>query len=238
MPKRITKTVYTFRELLAKGDTGAIDRARDWLREGQTDYNWWEYIYELWVAALDQIGFENAQIEFSGFWSQGDGASFTARVDLEKLIAFLAEPPEARETIAGNPEDFRPYIVGKCNGVRGNPKFAKLLKLVDYFDATVQRTGHHYSHENTCRFTADLRDRGEWWPPKRTQADMAIGKAPRVRAIFDDFCKAAEELRYDLCRAIYADLEDEHEYLTSDEALAETAEANEYHFTADGEREG
>jgi hypothetical protein len=161
-------------------------------------------------------------------------------VDLEKLIAFLAEPPEARETIAGNPEDFRPYIVGKCNGVRGNPKFAKLLKLVDYFDATVQRTGHHYSHENTCRFTADLRDRGEWVATKAHPSGYGNWESttPHVRAIFDDFCKAAEELRYDLCKAIYADLEDEHEWLTGDEALAETAEANEYHFTADGEREG
>src|SRR5258708_6719855 len=94
MPRAITKTVYTFRELLVLRKEGkttekAVHKAKDWLIEGQTDHDWWRYLHELWKKALDQIGFEHAEIAFSGFWSQGDGASFTASVNVTRLATFV-----------------------------------------------------------------------------------------------------------------------------------------------------
>jgi len=83
MPKTITKevTLYTFKELVDLEKVGtlkrACERARAWLQEGQTDHDWWDHTYDTWKSALAQIGFDNADISFSGFWSQGDGASFT-----------------------------------------------------------------------------------------------------------------------------------------------------------------
>ena len=252
MPKRLTKTVYTFAELKAKQAKGkataeAVERAAQWLREGQTDHDWYDYTYEMWKSALAQVGFDNADISFSGFWSQGDGASFTASVDLDVLINFLAAPPAANECIdsdGNGGEDFRPWLVHKCNGVQSNPKFAKLLKIVhaDLIDgARVYRGDSHYCHEHTCSFEAeDLRDRGEYHP--RTSATKYNGywesETPRVRKLYDEFVEAAEELRLDISRAIYKSLEEEHEYLTGDEAIADFAEANEYTFTINGKREG
>lgn len=49
---------------------------------------------------------------------------------------------------------------------------------------------------------------------------------------------AAEQLRLDLCGAIYKDLEEEYSYRTADEQLAEDAEANDYTFDANGRRDG
>ena len=50
MPRTITKTVYTFRELLVLRREGKVaqktlQRVRSWLTEGQTMYDWWEYIF-------------------------------------------------------------------------------------------------------------------------------------------------------------------------------------------------
>jgi hypothetical protein len=57
----------------------AKEQAREWYREGGLDYDWWEHIYEEWTAALKEMGFDGIDIAFSGFSSQGDGASFTAK---------------------------------------------------------------------------------------------------------------------------------------------------------------
>ena len=41
---------------------------------------------------------------------------------------------------------------------------------------------------------------------------------PSVDKLLHHFAKDAETLRLALCKAIYGDLEDEYEYLTSDDA--------------------
>lgn len=48
--------------------------------------DWWETEIDFWKKKLDRIGFENADIHFSGFWSQGDGACFDATINLKKII--------------------------------------------------------------------------------------------------------------------------------------------------------
>lgn len=239
MARTITKTVYSFSELLALHEQGkvlekAVQRAREWLIEGQTDHAWWEYLEEMWRDALDQIGFTDAEISFSGFWSQGDGASFTASVDVERLVEFVASEIKANKSIEpvpdnakvhGHDEDFRPWLVHKIGQETSlvNRRFRRLLKVRDYLDCTVRRISHHYSHENTCEFGGEFRAWDEY---------------PRLQALVEEFLSAAESLRKDLCKAVYQDLEAEYEYLVSDESLAELAEANGYFFDVSGHRDG
>lgn len=67
----------------------AKERARDNYREGNLDYEWWDHIYEEWIAELEEMGWRNPEINFSGFASQGDGASFTATgLDFRKWAAW------------------------------------------------------------------------------------------------------------------------------------------------------
>lgn len=83
-------------------EDSAKERARDWYREGALDYEWWEFIYEDWKTWLENSGFESPEINFSGFWSQGDGASFTCRsFDLTAFCNMLANPDTAKEKRLG-----------------------------------------------------------------------------------------------------------------------------------------
>ena len=67
----------------------AKERARDNHREGNLDYEWWDHIYEEWITELEEMGWRNPEINFSGFSSQGDGASFTADgLDFRKWAAW------------------------------------------------------------------------------------------------------------------------------------------------------
>lgn len=83
---------------LAQLDDRAKERARNWYREGGLDYDWWEYTIDEWKTELEDMGFDGVDINFSGFSSQGDGASFTAkRFDFLKWAEyFLSDKPTER----------------------------------------------------------------------------------------------------------------------------------------------
>ena len=242
MPKVFTQTrrivLYTFEELLKlesgeltvdediAPDSNAVDKAREWLQEGALDYEWWDTSYDMWKEALEQIGFCEPDISFSGFCSQGDGASFTCKsVDIERLLDFLCTPREASEVIDSLPdgkgEDFRPWLLHKTNAGYSSygPKMARLLTARDYISCRVERTGHHYVHSNTCTFYA------EW---------ERSGHYPRIEALVEEFERVGEALRDDLSDAIYKFLEEESEYLTGDEALSDSADANDWMFDRHG----
>lgn len=229
MPATITKTVYTFAELIeankkGKVSTAAVEKARAWLQEGATEHDWYDYTLDEWKKALDSIGFLDATINFSGFWSQGDGASFTASVDLEPLIRFMSSPPEAKQQLDTDKDGnyvWGPWLVWKAEGVRSNKKFSSvLLRVVNDCYLEVVRNSHHYSHERTCGLEDECN---------------ATGK--KTEALWKEFVEAVEELRVDLCHAIYKDLEKEHEYLNSDEQLILSSDANDYTFDNTGHRD-
>ena len=65
--------VYDYEEL----SENAKARARDWYREGGLDYDWYDSLFDWAKQAGACLGVQVDDIRFSGFWSQGDGASFT-----------------------------------------------------------------------------------------------------------------------------------------------------------------
>ena len=50
------------------------------------DYEWYEHIIEDFKTIVELIGFYDVECYFSGFWSQGDGASFKGRYSTDKRI--------------------------------------------------------------------------------------------------------------------------------------------------------
>jgi len=81
-----TITIYKFSELLPKAQEKVLEKFWDINIDGDW---WYECVVEDFKDKLDAIGFEDAEIHFSGFCCQGDGASFDARVNLEKIIKHL-----------------------------------------------------------------------------------------------------------------------------------------------------
>ncbi len=87
MPEIIETTVYRLDEL----DNAAKDRARAWYRQADFDHDWFEFVYDDFERICEILGvtLETRTVRlhggrtrpkpciwFSGFWSQGDGASF------------------------------------------------------------------------------------------------------------------------------------------------------------------
>lgn len=232
MPKKIEVTVYTFKELLELKNEKAIERAREKLREWATSHDWYEYTYEEWKKILEAIGFTSPEIQFSGFWSQGDGASFTSGVDVAKVLSFMTTEFTPTEGVMGETErDWLNYVCHELRESYYDIRYAELNnpELLDYLGASVERTSHHYSHSNTCSVEGDDRiwsycDNNELPEERRTHLER----------LFGEFIKDMEKLRKSLSELIYKALEADYEGRTSDEALIEDSEANEYEFEEDG----
>lgn len=125
--------VYTFDQLPENEKQKAIEKEIEAIGE------WWEAETEYYERFLDLAGFTDIEIAYSGFWSQGDGASFTGRFDAEtyrdnkKLKAEYKHDKELLE-----------YSVW----------LNKIFKQAFYkVSGTIKRCNNHYVHENSTEVT-------------------------------------------------------------------------------------
>jgi hypothetical protein len=72
--------IYTLPELTGS----AREKALQYLREGATDYDWFDFVYEDVKTIASIMGIEIDNIYFKGFCSQGDGACFDGRYKYKK----------------------------------------------------------------------------------------------------------------------------------------------------------
>ncbi len=134
-----------------------LDKYRDTNVEG---YDWWQYSYEMWAEKLAAMGYDIEDVEvyderryntetgkwqytgqkasrktysinFSGFWSQGDGASFTTNtIYIEEWLRY-----------------------------HNNPKYSRILKLLEnntsselWYSAKVVRESRYYHERSTTLY--------------------------------------------------------------------------------------
>jgi hypothetical protein len=120
--------VYTFEELPEHIQNKLIEDEREYL-SSDWDQFFYQDILDDWVTRLEDQGFNNPKINYTGFWSQGDGASFTTdNIDLIKLCDHLELWPEGKEKT-----------------------YRSLLENLSY-TAYLKRTNHHYYHKYSTTF--------------------------------------------------------------------------------------
>lgn len=236
MPEQMTITVYKFDELEGRAKERAATKLRDWA----TDHDWYENVYECAKEDGAKRGFEIEDIRFSGFWSQGDGASWTGSVDVKQFVEWMLEQPE------GTPE--HRWIDADRH------RYLCLIELMKdgwvERSVNVTRNGYHYVHEQTTG-----PESGVDWNPLFTEMELAgaeesflhsegvlkgasvvgVAEGIDIKTLIpelDDKIKA--EVR-SFSKHIYTHLEAEYDHLTSDESIAEMAEANDYRFDEDGD---
>jgi hypothetical protein len=78
-----TYTLYDLDELLTDVRQRVLDRHRHINVE---DAWWYQSIVSEWKTRLESMGYEDPMILFSGFYCQGDGACFEARINLERWL--------------------------------------------------------------------------------------------------------------------------------------------------------
>ncbi len=76
-----TETVYKFSELSDEAKSVAM-------QDDGLCYDWWESTYEWYIEKAEAIGYHTSaeEMEFSGFWSQGDGACISGSFNVEQWL--------------------------------------------------------------------------------------------------------------------------------------------------------
>lgn len=208
----LEQTVFQFEELSDE----AKERAREWYREGEGEYFSSDpFIYESAETAAKLIGIEfdtardgrEPAIAWSGFWCQGDGASFAGTYTFTRgaADAVRAEFPTntALHAIADGLQALQAHY--KLSGAGPGNVEGKVIKSgreahSGAMDATVtdSETGEEpEDYEITKRFLGFMRDFADW---------------------------------------IYEGLKAEYESRQEDEYVDDQIIANEYEFDEDGNR--
>ena len=159
MPRIIENTVYTIDEL----SDAAKENARNWYRQTGLHDEWYDFVYEDFETICRIVGVtlattpvrlygggtrDKPPIHFSGFHSQGDGASFAGRYS---------------------------YARGAARAIRAHaPKDAELHRIADALQAVQWKNFHQlhayvrqsgrYCHEYTMAIEVE-RDSPTWQPP-------------------------------------------------------------------------
>ena len=140
--RQITVNLYTFEEL----NNDAKEKAREWWRSGCFDSHVdYEPIYEGIIEKTAEYGMDinEDNISWSGFWCQGDGASFTC-------------------------EDIDIRTVCEKLGITFKHGLNELF--FDTTSASINRISHHYSHKYTVEVNVTAAEWVHWGEYKHITA--------------------------------------------------------------------
>ena len=194
---QIVKT-YSFNELSDEAKQVAFNNNSE---INVNHWNWYDCTKDDFHTILELIGFYNIDSIFSGFYSQGDGASFSANYRYKKGCL------KAVKQHAPNDTELHDIVEGIVSHQKNN---GYLLSC------EVSQRGYYY-HSNTMHFS--------WCKNDDSCFDWK-----------NDFVEdELEQLFKNLADWHYSCLENEYEYLTSFDAVAEMLEANEIQFLENGE---
>jgi len=185
-------------------------------RQYEPDYEWWDYVYDNAKEDAHQYGFRIDDICFSGFYSQGDGASWTGSVDLvtwlEKHRPDCIKATIMAELIAQG------WVDSKANVIRLNSLHVHSWNM-QLDGATTYWHGDCYNEE-----FADKPVGGNGMMA-RASVKTLVENAD-LNTYYEEMMGDALVSVRDYADEIYKRLRDEYEYLTSDEHIAEQFDIN------------
>lgn len=205
-----TMNVYLFDELSNEAKQTAISSNRSW---NVQDFDWWGSSYEAFAEAADLFGLDIRQTRksLSGGGHRYDPTIFFSGFSSQGDGAcFEGEYTYKRGALEATKQAF--------------PADSELLRIVRYLQTLQQR--------NFYQLTAAAKHRGHY--NHSGCMDITVDRADG-KTLSDDDEESLKQLMRDFADWIYSRLEKEYDYLTSDEAVAESLRANEVEFTEDGQ---
>jgi hypothetical protein len=164
--------------------------------------NWWDCVESDFIEDMKQVGIHVDKIYFSGFWSQGDGACFVGSLD--NALTYLNH-----------------------HHVDQFPMLRKLIEMGGTVWATSDHRGRYY-HSSSVSINAECE---AFWQCANPKSELQEAVIQRWDGMVDkeivDFEAALAEQWRTYMNDLYTKLEEEHDYLTSDDGVWDTLVANE-----------
>ncbi len=205
--KTIKIKLFEFSEL----DDEAKEKALSALYDVNVFDDWYEFIYDDFISIVQAIGIavDKKQLCFTGFYSQGDGSAFKAAVHIADLI----------------------------NGITNQlwKEYAPLLELsLSAPDVDKRVLNLIQNTALDCSGEINQPSRGYYIKSYLTTYFPNNHDYTNIINELDKLETWLEETAETLNRFLYKNLREEYEYQTTEKAIIETIEANEYNFTVDG----
>ena len=169
-------------------------------QEHTLDYDWYKWTEENFIEDCGKQGVRVDSIGFSGFYSQGDGAAFTGRVDVYQWM-------ERKEQHITHPAA---YLACKDDGSYVSLEIVRSNNMRANLDQWANQTAPSGMFKGLEQ---------EAWEELVDEQISDLNLEDEVLS----FCK-------ELAEELYTNLRDEYEHLTSEEMFIEHCEANEITF--------
>ena len=218
MTKTVEITLYQFDELSDK----AKEKATNYYIENWMSHDWWDCTYEMMKEEGEhKHGFRVDDIRFSGFCSQGDGASWCGAVNIKDWIASkpttYQEHPTTQIVLALIDEGWIDNIVPVTFGTG---------HYCHEYNMSIGDIEHHYRLEEDVVM--------EFGMFKGAQVGELIKIVDCAGGVLFDMSKEIEEDCRAFARTIYRELEADYYSQTSEEAIAESYAINDVWFDESG----
>jgi len=161
---------------------------------------------------------------WSGFWSQGDGLSFTGTIPFKSWLLILQQ-------------HFPSWMADDANESNGFKKLGESLSdivmmkennRIEWGDCMIERTTHLYCHENTVHVSEPNSVLG--WDERRGYPS----DSERMESFGVKAQKCLEEWKNELCQRWYSELQAAYESFTERENIVEDISSQSLMFTAIG----
>jgi hypothetical protein len=170
------------------------------------DIDWWDFTYEDAKRMAVLIGIEIDEIQFELGYCQGDGACFTGRYECKPDAIQAAQEETTDEKLL--------RIATELTTLQTTLK----LQYGTTFECKIERSERSYdSYHSGCIEVSD-------WGRDDFPSDAPL----------DEVAKQFRTLMRSFADWIFKNLQAEYEHLTSDEALIEYFNDNDYRFDAEG----
>lgn len=218
MPVILQTTAYALTELPQTVRSRVLDNYRSFSVHDhwyQSTYEWVDQAAQLLGITINRQRDKNQQLDpspaiyFSGFYSQGDGACFEGH---------FSSPGNSTQIVA-NVAQFSPEDIDLLNIAKRIQHL--LVHTDDQLTATLTHNRQRYSHPYTITIDAEL----------VSENDETIDATAPTSGIETEL---TDVLRHFMLW-IYRQLQQEYEYLTSDEQISEALNTNGFLFTEFGE---
>jgi len=179
-------------------------------RDINVSHDWWDFTFQDFDRVCDILGIDLDRYEpqFSGFHSQGDGASW---------VGVWGSYDKQHEAIEHAPQEIRKHYTGDDRLHHIADTICMLNRMYFRMQVTLTRVGR-YVHDGTMY--ADVS------PYDISEDDAEEQFDPDVWHHLND---TVQDLARDLAGWLYERLEEEFEYLTSDDAVRESIIENDLH---------
>ena len=226
----IEKQSYTIQQLMELDQHEAVEKIKQWWYQHGSDYQWWDDTYERFKEEGYELGFLIGKMYFSGFYSQGDGASWSGQIDIVAWLRAHTEDSIAREA-----------WIQLINEGWANKHIP------------VGQSGR-YCHSDTMSVAywdgmiGDPESIQDLEPSHQLMQQESIFKGMNALDLLNlitssdfpyksmaDIAEAIEQSARDYADELYKQLREEYEYITSTENLIEMCDINDWKFNNEGE---